>query len=410
MSLRNSFQDSADSTASRLESAARNNDQNGYSNVMSEVNDYRATHSNAQSSDFMKEVTNKLIADNALPAVSLFEAKNDMNQIDVSGDGNIQRGELAAYERTNDVNDLQKTLLDNVSSNFDNVSQSGDSWIGKLFDTRNDINSDDLDQGIQTSNRESAGTSALNSLFTKNDQGVSLYDRLKDENGDIPNGAIDQFLAMDKANPNALGLSDSDRDALKYLDSQKSVWSSILGTADFSQSELQDMSDNNGAVGSPALPTWQNADRDGDGVGNGNGNGDVDGNGDRNREGSPFDQYESTNAQPSYYYPNGYPMNADSTNEYPDTGSPTSYDAEQDPEIREALTVQPGQSYSQSAEKLLALAGVTDPSAQQLRTLTTELWQADGEREAGGLTVDQVLALSQKIMNNPDLQDLFARR
>jgi hypothetical protein len=78
-----------------------------------------------------------------------------------------------------------------------------------------------------------------------------------------------------------------------------------------------------------------------------------------------------------------------------------------DQKILDARTVQAGHSYAQTAEALLALAGVKDPSKQQLHRLAHQLWEADNERPANTLPKGWVLNLSDDIRKNKDVAKLL---
>jgi hypothetical protein len=79
-----------------------------------------------------------------------------------------------------------------------------------------------------------------------------------------------------------------------------------------------------------------------------------------------------------------------------------------DQKILEARTVQPGHSYAQTAEQLLALAGVKDPTPIQLHRLAHQLWEADRHRPANTLPKGTVLNLSDDIRKNKDVAKLLS--
>jgi hypothetical protein len=81
---------------------------------------------------------------------------------------------------------------------------------------------------------------------------------------------------------------------------------------------------------------------------------------------------------------------------------------ESEKQIKEALTIKKHESYSQCAERLLALAGEKDPSGREIRELAHQLWVADNRRKGGTLKTGQVLNIDESIRKNPNLKKIFA--
>lgn len=81
---------------------------------------------------------------------------------------------------------------------------------------------------------------------------------------------------------------------------------------------------------------------------------------------------------------------------------------DEEQQIKEALTIKKHESYSQCAERLLALAGDKDPSGRQIRELAHQLWVADSRRKGGTLKTGQVLNIDENIRKNPNLKKIFA--
>lgn len=81
---------------------------------------------------------------------------------------------------------------------------------------------------------------------------------------------------------------------------------------------------------------------------------------------------------------------------------------EAEKQIKEALTIKKHESYSQCAERLLALAGDKDPTGKQIRELAHQLWVADNRRKGGTLKTGQVLNIDENIRKNPNLKKIFA--
>jgi arsenate reductase-like glutaredoxin family protein len=204
--------------ATSIESAVRKDDNPSYGNALAEVDKFRLTHSADETQKLVGAITKKLEEDKMLPRVSLFEAKRDFDRIDVSGDGNLKVRELNAFKGQRDVNDLQQKFVEQVASNFDGISKHNTEWS-----TESGITAQDLEAGIKSAAEREQREAALTNLFKKNESGVSLYDKLKDADGNIPPNAIGKLQELDKQNAKVLGLSDQDRASLELLNANKSV-------------------------------------------------------------------------------------------------------------------------------------------------------------------------------------------
>lgn len=240
----------ANEIATKIESAVRSDDNQSYSNALEEVDKYRASHTQDETNQLVGSIAKKLEADKLLPRVSLFEAKREFDKIDVGGDGTLQVRELNAFKGQRDVNELQQKFIDHVVKNFDTVGDHKSDWSSD-----SSIAMPELDAGIKAAAEREQRETALNNLFHKDDKGKSLYDKLKDEHGNIPPGAIGRLLDLDKQNPNVLGLTDQDRASLKLLNENKSINQQYNTFADdMKKDDLKKLCQDNGLAFDKLVP------------------------------------------------------------------------------------------------------------------------------------------------------------
>jgi hypothetical protein len=221
-------------TAHHIESAVASGNSAEYDKAMTEVNQYRNTHYSQGASMYMSAIKQKLEDDHTLPQVALFDAKAHFNDIDKNGDGKLSGGEVAKYRGREGANDLQQALAQNFAEKFDDLKRKESFW--GLSD---DITHSRLEKGLNNAN----DTSAIAHLFEKNDSGISLYDRLKDKNGNIPHGALSHFQDENQKNSNTLALTEQDKKTIDYLRSfsGRSMKSYVPFTDDQTRAHLQEL-------------------------------------------------------------------------------------------------------------------------------------------------------------------------
>lgn len=240
----------ANEIATKIESAVRSDDNQSYSNALEEVDKYRASHTQEETNQLVGSIAKKLEEDKLLPRVSLFEAKREFDKIDVGGDGTLQVRELNAFKGQRDVNELQQKFIDHVVQNFDTVGDHKSDWSSD-----SSIAMTELDAGIKAAADREQRETALKNLFQKDAKGTSLYDKLKDDNGNIPPQAIGNLLDMDKQNPKVLGLTDQDRASLKFLNESKTINQQYNAFADdLKKDDLKRLCQDNGLAFDKLVP------------------------------------------------------------------------------------------------------------------------------------------------------------
>jgi len=363
--------------AQRLETAVTSNDSDAYNSAMKEVQKFSRSHSPHDSQAMIGAITKKLEDDQCLPRLALYETKKNFDSIDSNRDGKLNSFEITNFKQVGTRNGLSRNMIADVEGKIDQIGHKEGVWGFRS----SVISREDLDGRLSTSNK-------LAHLMEKGQDGMSLYDRLKDKDGNIP--TIGKILDLDKKDPAILKLSDEDRETLKYLQSERKYSSMVPYTDDMKSDRLKDI--------------FREQDLDFDKLrsptGTGNKNQSADGSSSSEREQQPAEETRGGRR--------------DATRQQPDqSASPAERETidaarkKMDAQIKEALTVHEGESYWHSAERLLSLAENNDPTSMQLHRLSHQLWVADHKREANGLSVNQILRVSDQIRENRDVATLF---
>lgn len=350
----------AKETADHIETAVKRGDSNGYNSAMQEVNKFRDTHKPEETRAYVAAITKKFEEDKVLPTVALFEGKEAFKKIDTDGNGRLTKAELDAYGNRRDVNELQQNLIGNIQQKYDqirNYNQSWENWHGGNSDA---ISNKDVEKGL-------AQQRGLNNLFAKNADGTSLYDRISNKDGNIEPGKLNDLLKLGKDNKG--WITPEDKESLQMLKDNESIWQKIIPMKDDQKKEdIADLAKRNG-TDLPTLQAQKPGTRD---VGTGTSTGVV----------AP-DEHAVQSQKAA-----------------------TEQKAREE-KVKDALTVRSGESYSQAAERLLSLAGHSDPSGKEIRQVAHELWLADHKRKANGLKSHQVLELGDHLKKNAALSTLF---
>lgn len=435
---------SANQTADHLEEAVRSGNKESYTKAMSEVNTFRDKHTLEETKAYTVAVTKRLEDDKVLPTVSLFDTQVNFKRIDIGNNGRLERNELELYENRKDVNEVQAALTAHIRNNYDKIrmiSQYGESW-GFNSDA---IADQDIDDGVEQQR-------AIMNLHAPGKDGVSLYDRMqKDADGNIVGGTFSNSLNADKSL--ARTLTTEDKQTIETLQKNQPFWS----FNDFNKDALNAFEKQSGL--DPAvvqnqkraarvttdvpieLPERQERMQQLNTIEQNLQKGREEGSKERindlleefrqkyNNRDLQRDalRYDRTGHDRYGYNRNGFRDSYDDRDGYPSRYRGHDADREQDgyraalrdiqerhlreraneQKINEALTVQSGKSYAHSAEKLLALAGNSDPSSKELKEVSHQLWVADQKRKSGGLTTGQVLHLDANLRSNPSLAKLF---
>jgi hypothetical protein len=430
----------ATETANKIETAVRTNDKAGYDNAMTEVNKFRENHSPVEMKAYTTAITQKLEADKVLPTVSLFEAQNSFDKIALGGN-RLERGKLDLYKHRDDVNDVQKALITNIEDRYDNikmVSTWGENFYGGNAD---DIHRQDINDGVKEQQ-------AQMNIYAPDQAGKTLVEKLRDKDGNIPHSSIANLEQLEKQHPGQY-LTPEDKKSLEDISSKRSWYSYLPFTDDVSKDRLTKMATDSGVkqedleaqkrgakISTPTTPDnlsprelqlKEDAARE-----------------DQRAQDALKREDARTGRIP---YPTGYtrpethPSNQsrdydrygrnerndrdsyyrnDYRNDYRSSdrdGSRDGYrsadrdrhehDRANDEKIAAALKVRSGESYAHSAERLLALAGNSDPSSKELKEVSHQLWVADHQRKKNELKSGQKLNIDSTLRSNPALARLF---
>lgn len=406
----------ANQTADRIEQAVRSGDKDAYNKAMGEVNSFREKHTAEETRSYTASVTKRLEDDKVLPTVSLFEAQTNFAKIDTSGNGRLEKGELDLYRNRRDVNEVQSALIANIQQNYDtirNYSQWGETWYGGNSSA---IADQDINDGVEQQR-------AIMNLHAPGKDGVSLFDKLrKDAQGNIVGGTFDAALSGDDAvartltpedrqtiltlqkNQPIFSFNDFNKDALNQFEKDSGLDPNVVQNQkrsarvetqvpienlpprqeqmqkDFEREQAQ--AKEREAAQSRERDAAQTRERDAQ-------------NRERDARAKERDAYwrdlearhREARERERYY---------DSIREMINNEK-----------IADALTVRKGESYAHSAQRLLKLAGNSDPSGKELKDISHQLWIADQRRKKNELRTGQKLNLDADLRHNPALAKLF---
>ena len=403
--------------AEHLEDAVKHNEDGLYTSAMAEVNAYLTKHPQ-EASSYTAAITKKLTDDGMLPRVSLFEAKHDFDAIDFTHSGGLTKVFIDKYRKQEGTNELQRNLLDNITPNK-NPLLPKDAYEFKPY-LPSGLGKDDIETAltIREQHREQ-----LQHLFEKGPDNKSLYDSITNSDGNVPDGKFDSMT----------NLSQADKDSLQYLhEYAKRDWhwnKDMSGdeikqackenNLDFDQLRNQPPPAQQAAAGGPLDDRTRQAEAEKLKLADA-----------EKAKLADAEKAKLADAEKAKLADAEKAKLADAEKaKLADAEKAKLADAEkaklaadaekaklaeaekaaqQKADFDRALTVKRGNSYAQSAEKLLDLAGVKDPTAQQLRHLTHQLWAADGHHRAYQLHAGHKIRIDDTIRGNHDLAPLFA--
>lgn len=226
----------AQQTAKHIESAVMHTDENAYAHAaVDEVNTFRQNHTAAETTAYVTSVTKQLETDQMLPAVALFDATKNFKKMDADGSDFVSKTELSKYKSNPELNDLERNLVGYLQSVYDRARNYNTSWETKFGGNNEALSQDDTAVG-------SAQQRALVDLFAKAADGTSLYDRLKDDDGNIKRDKMGKLLKLDLDNPGKW-LTHADGSALAVLYDWKLP---PFGVGSLKRSEIEQMAKQNG--------------------------------------------------------------------------------------------------------------------------------------------------------------------
>ena len=279
------------------------------------------------------------------------------------------------FANRRDVNDLQRNLIGNVQDNYNKIRDIN-TW-GETFYGGNSsaISEKDINEGVKQEQ-------AQMNLYAPDKEGKSFVEKLVDKNGNIPGGTIKELLNLEKQHPGQY-LTPEDKKTLEDIQSKRTWLSMLPWTDDVKAPSLQKMA----TVGDTNQKALEEQPRN-------------------SRVETPTAPSERTT---QHQKDMAKEAQQEREKELHETARKEQQQKDRDEKIVDSLKIHAkNHSYAQSAEKLLALAGNTNPTGKELRDLQHQLWVADGRRKSGGLAVGDQLKLDDSIKHNPALAKLFA--
>lgn len=223
-------------TAQHIESAVMHCDDTQYQRaVVDEVNEFRWSRTESETTAYIAGINKQLKADQMLPAVALFDANSNFKKMDADKSDYVNIAELDKYKSNPDLNDLQRGFVGYVQARYDRIRNYNTSWETAFGGNNEAISQDDTAIG-------SAQQRSLVDLFAKGDDGISLYDRLKDKNGNIDRDKMGSLARLDLEH-SPKWMTAADRSTLWVMYDWKLA---PFGVGSLKRSEIDQMAKQNG--------------------------------------------------------------------------------------------------------------------------------------------------------------------
>lgn len=226
----------ANTLSEKMDRAVAEDNRGAYDNSMREINEARSLMQPAQQQKFDQQLTGSL----EFQTAALYDMKRNYSNIDADGNSRLSKEELETYAGDKNTSPLQRAFINNhVIPNYDNISNISSDRVGSWTGWRDsEIRIKDLDTGLKNGDR-------MKHFYEKGADGKSLYDRFKDEDGNL-NGIKDAL-----GNPQQYGLNDKDVDTLKYIQEKRSNWTKLPFRDDMKADDLKQISEPLGAQPGP---------------------------------------------------------------------------------------------------------------------------------------------------------------
>ncbi len=216
---RNQTKESAQRIGLEIETSVARDNLQDYRIAMNRATEYMQRNPD-QRDIFKYELAAKLGRDGATAAVVDFE----LVHADTGAGSTVTRKQINEAKFSPLTNALQKDLLSAAEGNYDqmppyflSLSISNASMSG-------------IRSRLQDSQQNLLPGNQIRNFFEKDAQGVSLYDRVKDENGDIKYGAVQELQKR--------SLNANQRSVLEAIDKYQSNRYFFFGDRGMTKSEL----------------------------------------------------------------------------------------------------------------------------------------------------------------------------
>ncbi|MFN8555378.1 MAG: hypothetical protein U0103_28260 [Candidatus Obscuribacterales bacterium] len=187
--------------------------------AMNHATDYMTSHPEQQDI-FKYEVEAKLGRDGATAAVVDFE----LVHADTGAGATISKKQISDAKFSPLTNPLQKDLLNAAEGNYDQLPP----YFWSLSLTNASMSK--IRDRLQSEQQSLLPGNQVRNFFERDNQGNSLYDRVKDENGNIKYGAV--------ADLQNRSLDQGQRDVLSYIDKYQSNRYYLFGSRGMTKDDL----------------------------------------------------------------------------------------------------------------------------------------------------------------------------
>lgn len=202
-----------------IETAVANDNLQEYRAAMNRATEYMKSHPE-QRDIFKYEVEAKLGRDGATAAVVDFE----LVHADTGAGATISRKQISDAKFSPATNPLQKDLLNAAEGNYDQLPP----YFWSLSLTNASMSK--IRDRLQSEQQSLLPGNRIRNFFEKDNQGFSLYDRVKDENGNIKYGAV--------ADLQNRSLDQRQRDVLSFIDGYQSNRYYLFGSRGMTKEDL----------------------------------------------------------------------------------------------------------------------------------------------------------------------------
>lgn len=218
-SPRNETKETAHRIGMEIETAVATDNLQEYRVAMNRASEYMKSHPEQQDI-FKYEVEAKLGRDGATAAVVDFE----LVHADTGAGATISRKQISDAKFSASINPLQKDLLNAAEGNYDQLPP----YFWSLSLTNASMSK--IRDRLQSEQQSLLPGNQVRNFFERDNQGNSLYDRVRDENGNIKYGAV--------ADLQSRSLDQRQRDVLSYIDKYQSNRYYLFGSRGMTKDDL----------------------------------------------------------------------------------------------------------------------------------------------------------------------------
>jgi|688.fasta_scaffold436481_2 hypothetical protein len=223
---RNETKESANRIGLEIETSVAHDSLQNYRLAMGHASEFMKAHPE-QRDIFKYEIEAKLGRDGATSAVIDFE----LVHADTGAGSTISKQQISDAKYNPDLNALQKDLLNAAEKNYDQLPP----YFWSLSLTNASMSG--IRSRLQNEQQSLLPGNQIRNFFAQDEQGTSLYERVKDENGNIRYGAIAELKKR--------SLDGNQRDTLESIEKYQSNRYYFFGDRGMSREDLATVVESN---------------------------------------------------------------------------------------------------------------------------------------------------------------------